>query len=297
MCSIWLKQKGAPEPNIKKIKELLTSPLISNSIQTLIITGGEPTLRDDVADIIRLSISSLVALKKIALISNGLNTERTVKSVRRIIPLIPQGILLNIGVSLDGIGATHDRVRGVEGAFEKTIGTLRAIKELIAEKKNLTVSVGMTISRLNICDARAVYEFAREENVRSSFTTANVVDVYLDNAERAEGFAFGDDDRIEAAEFFEWLNERAPDPYNEMVARMLRGGERSRGCAARDSAMTVDVDGSVYPCGQTREACLGNIYRQGIEEIWEGRMARHVRAKVLPAHCKRCMTNCYPETA
>ncbi len=297
MCSIWLKQAGAPELSLKKIEEILTFPLLGDSIRTLIVTGGEPTIRKDVPDIVKTAIENLNALEKIAFISNGLHVKRTIECARRIVPLIPPSISANFGLSLDGIGATHDRVRGVEGAFENTVATFHGLKELIAGKENLSVSLGMTISRLNLHDARAVFEFARKEGVRSAFTTANVVDVYVDNIDRAGEFDFREGDRLEAAEFFEWLDERTPDPYNRMVADMLRGGKRSMGCAARTGAMTIDVDGCVYPCGQTRKALLGNVHTESLDEIWNGERARQVRDEVLPEYCERCKTRCYPETA
>lgn len=297
MCSIWLKQAEAPELSLEKIKEVLTFPLVKDNIRTLIITGGEPTLREDVSDIVEIAIENLNALKKIAFISNGLHTERTLSYARRIVPLIPPDISANFGVSLDGIGATHDRVRGIEGAFGKTVATFRALKKVIAGKENLSISLGMTISRLNLHDARAVFEFARKEGVRSAFTTANVVDVYIDNIDRAGDFDFREKDRLEAAEFFEWLEERAPDPYNGMVAGMLRGGKRKMGCAARTGAMTIDVDGCVYPCGQTRKALMGNIHTENLDEIWNGERARRVQDEILPEYCERCKTRCYPETA
>lgn len=295
MCSIWLKQKGAPELSLPKMEELFSGPLLSENAARLILTGGEPTMREDLAEIARCAVENLRALEEVALISNGLNPERVARQIERLLDVFPEKMRVNFGFSLDGAGATHDLVRGVEGAFERTMRSFREAKALVDGMPNRTASLGMTISRLNCREAREVYLLAKSEGVRVSFTTANVVDVYLDNAERAEGFALGEDERGEAAEFFDWLEEREPNFYNRMASRMLRGEARPAGCLARNGAALVDVDGSVYPCGQSRRMCFGNVHEEPFEEIWGGERARRVRDKIAAAECPRCMTNCYPE--
>jgi radical SAM protein with 4Fe4S-binding SPASM domain len=99
----------------------------------------------------------------------------------------------------------------------------------------------------------------------------------------------------EVAKFFDWLEKLEPNFYNRMVSRMLRGEPRPVGCAARTSAILLDVDGSVYPCGQSRKMRYGNIYEQSFEEIWTGKQATRVRQAILETECPKCMTNCYPE--
>ena len=295
MCSIWLKQKNAPELSLETIEDVFASPLISGNVRRLILTGGEPTMRRDLADIARSAAGNLRALEEVACISNGLNPARVIGQIEKLLDVFPENISVNFGFSLDGIGETHDRVRGVSGAFDKTMRSFHEVKRLINGMPDRTTSLGMTISRLNYAEARDVYALAREENVRSSFTTANVVDVYLDNADRADGFSLPPERREEVAAFFDWLDEREPNPYNRMAARMLRGEPRPVDCAARTSAVLLDVDGSVYPCGQSRRMRFGNILEQPFETVWNGERARRVRKEIIKVECPRCMTNCYPE--
>ncbi len=296
MCSIWLKQKDAPELSRETIGDVFASPLISENVRRLILTGGEPTMREDLGDIARSAVANLRALQEVAFISNGLNPGRVVGQIRKLLGIFTGHINVNFGFSLDGIRRTHDRVRGVRGAFDKTMRSFHEARELTDGMKNRSVSLGMTISRLNYKEAGDVYALAQEEGVRSSFTTANVVDVYLENAEMADDFSLLPEHREEVAAFFDWLEEREPNPYNRMVGRMLRGEERPAGCAARTSALLLDVDGSVYPCGQSRRMCYGNIFRESFDEIWSGERAQKVRDAIIREECPRCMTNCYPES-
>jgi MoaA/NifB/PqqE/SkfB family radical SAM enzyme len=48
-------------------------------------------------------------------------------------------------VSLDGIGETHDKVRGIPGAFEQGMATMRGAKEM-----GFMVTSGMVISSLEL---------------------------------------------------------------------------------------------------------------------------------------------------
>jgi MoaA/NifB/PqqE/SkfB family radical SAM enzyme len=295
MCSIWLKQKGTSELSLAQIDAFFAEPLIAENVQRLILTGGEPTMRADLCEIAQSAAARLKALENVAFISNGLNFDRVIGQIRGLLEAFPQRIAVNFGFSLDGIGETHGKVRGVPGAFDKTMRAFRETKKIIEGCQNRTTSLGMTISSLNFSEAREICALANSEGVRSSFTTANVVDVYLDNADRADGFALNPGQREEVARFFDWLEQIEPNFYNRMVSRMLRGEARPVGCAARTSATLLDVDGAVYPCGQSRKMCYGNILREPFEQIWLGENARRVRQEILAAECPRCMTNCYPD--
>jgi len=297
MCSIWLKQKGAAELTPAQIDRFFAEPLIAQNVERLILTGGEPTMRDDLREIARSAATRLKALRDVAFISNGLNFGRVIARITELADVFPEETAVNFGFSLDGLRMTHARVRGVKSAFEKTMRSFREARRLMAGRRNRTVSLGMTISRLNFREARDIHNLAQAEGVRSSFTTANVVDVYLDNADRAGGFALEPEQRLEVAGFFEWLEAREPNFYNRMAARMLRGEARPVGCAARTGALLLDVDGSVYPCGQSRKMRYGNILAEPFEKIWPGENARRVREAILLEECPNCMTNCYPETA
>jgi MoaA/NifB/PqqE/SkfB family radical SAM enzyme len=59
-----------------------------------------------------------------------------------------------IGISLDGIGATHDYFRGKKGAFEKTVSAFRHCKA-VGQK----VGLRLTLSQNNISDLDRILDF------------------------------------------------------------------------------------------------------------------------------------------
>jgi len=123
---------------IKKMSE--TAPQFNK----LWLSGGEPFMRDELVEIIKLFYDNN-KIKEISLPTNGLLTERIVEKTGQILEQCPDmRILLNF--SLDGIGATHDRIRGVPGNFKKTIRTMELIKERYSDNRDLIVNVATVIT-------------------------------------------------------------------------------------------------------------------------------------------------------
>lgn len=82
-------------------------------------TGGEPTLHPAFATLLRLQRQFGLAA---SLETNGLLVDR------RLAELLGQCGVEQVSVSLDGAtAASHDAIRGVEGAFERTLGGIRAL--------------------------------------------------------------------------------------------------------------------------------------------------------------------------
>jgi len=58
--------------------------------------------------------------------------------------------------------------------------------------------------------------------------------------------------------------------------------------------LKVGPDGSAYPCCLApEEFLLGNVFEQDFEEVWNGEMARNLRATYnagrLPEPCRGCL--------
>ena len=59
-------------------------------------------------------------------------------------------------VSIDGVGATHDAQRGVEGAYLHSVETLSRLVAIRRKKRCLRVSVGMTVTPGNVREVELV---------------------------------------------------------------------------------------------------------------------------------------------
>lgn len=111
------------------------------SITDLWLSGGEPTLRRDVPDIIDTFVSKNGA-NRIIIPTNGLIKSRVIEIVDRALKNNEQ-IHLYLNVALDGYGETHDRIRGVPGNWEKTldcISSLYPLKDKYQDRFRLNVN-------------------------------------------------------------------------------------------------------------------------------------------------------------
>jgi MoaA/NifB/PqqE/SkfB family radical SAM enzyme len=123
---------------IRRISE--TSP----KFDKLWLSGGEPFLRKDLVEIITLFYENN-GVRVINLPTNGLLEEKIVSQVSRLIDSCPK-LTVHLNFSLDGLGRTHDRIRGVPGNFTKTINTMMKIKSKFKDNPRLLQNVATVIT-------------------------------------------------------------------------------------------------------------------------------------------------------
>ena len=110
-------------------------------ITDLWLSGGEPTLRPDVDDVIRLFVENN-GVRRVIIPTNGLLKGRTYSLVDNALALNGE-LDLYLNVALDGYGETHDRVRGVPGNWGRTLECIHALyplKEKYGDRFRLNVN-------------------------------------------------------------------------------------------------------------------------------------------------------------
>ena len=95
----------------------------SESLMWLDIGGGEPFLRKDLADIICSFDSKIVHIP-----TNGSLIPQMIKTLKNLKERTDREII--IGLSLDGLQETHDKIRKVPGSFEQVWEAYDALREL-----------------------------------------------------------------------------------------------------------------------------------------------------------------------
>ncbi|KKL81654.1 hypothetical protein LCGC14_1992600 [marine sediment metagenome] len=129
----------------------LIGELADFGVPTLLFSGGEPLRR---GDLLELAEAAQRAGMRTVLSTNGTLIDQD--AAKR----IAAAGFSYVGVSFDGIGALHDRIRGKRGAFEDA---LRGIRN--AQRAGLRVGVRFTLHRLNRRDLGAIFDLAEQENV------------------------------------------------------------------------------------------------------------------------------------
>jgi MoaA/NifB/PqqE/SkfB family radical SAM enzyme len=140
---------------IRKISQTMPS------ITDLWLSGGEPTLRKDVPEIIDVFVANN-GVNRVIIPTNALVKSRVYEVVERALSANP-GIDLYLNIALDGYGLTHDQIRGVPGNWEKTLDCIEALyplKEIYADR--LRLNVNTVICAENYTEVDKLAEFLWE---------------------------------------------------------------------------------------------------------------------------------------
>src|SRR5689334_13835220 len=83
------------------------------------LSGGEPFLRDELAEIVAL-FAHRNGVRNVNLPTNGLLPEKLFPAMDRMLAACPE-TAIDLNFSLDGLARTHDSIRGVPQNFERTL--------------------------------------------------------------------------------------------------------------------------------------------------------------------------------
>ena len=111
----------------------------------LIITGGEPFLRQDLTEIATLFYENRSRSRQITIPTAGQHTDKIVELVNTLLPSRPD-LILEIQLSIDGVGEKHDAIRG-KGQFERLMKTYRALEPIQRQNSGLRICFNYTSSR------------------------------------------------------------------------------------------------------------------------------------------------------
>lgn len=263
------------------------------------LTGGEPLLRGDFADVVAAVLEHGPALGVLHFQTNGTFTARAVDVATRARRQRPDVDLI-VTVSLDGPPALHDEIRGRAGSYRRAIATARAL----AEVPDTDVHIGTTLTTANEHAMDALQTALAQDlpqlhptrwhvNVahRSAhfFANADIADLaprdpgaLVDAHRRRRGLPR---DLVSLMESVYLLNLRALQP----------GRPSGIGCEALRSTVFVSPEGDVYPC-HLYDRPLGNVRRTPLRQIWASAEVRRARVDIEALACGGCFSACeaYP---
>jgi MoaA/NifB/PqqE/SkfB family radical SAM enzyme len=294
MCNIWKRSRSddikSLELSYQKIAGILSLPLLAELVE-LDLTGGEPYLREDLADIVlevaRLRKNgSLPKLRSIIVTTNGLLGRQIVSSQRRMLGgLSGTGIDLVSVHSMDGIGETHDIIRGTKQAFELADGTISQLVELRKEYPGYFIGIKTTILPQNIHALDDILDYALARNLFHIISPVFFTEARFKNAEKRSELMLGPAEYEEVLRFYR--RDELRSTYFYATARgSLAAGRRKWACTALHNYLYIDFDGRVYPCEMISEP-IGDLKTQSVESIWNGKLADQWRrrvGKIKPCH-------------
>lgn len=315
-CQMWKNdfqpsRLGDKNPLSKLEVEEIIEDLFSLGVKSIHFGGGEPFLRKDF-----LSLVEYCKNRKFycSTFSNGYLIGGD----------LAQKIILSkldaLHISLDGADRElHDRIRGVNGAFEHAVQAIRSINE---KKKNHQtrfpeVFIHCTVSSINILKLPELVDLAKDLDVREikfNYLSAVGKDI-VEQTNRMIGeqvigiHTFVDvsptlllqKEQIDKlGDIVKNLKKKAgPEIKCDIDPLFLNGDNHFlqmgkfpvSKCDIPWHSAIITPAGDVVPCSMFTEYKMGNLRVNSFEQIWNNKRARKIRrllSKRLPSVCQRC---------
>ena len=299
-CFDWQRRGAEREKADLTLDELTRIAQKMPPLYFVILTGGEPFLRRDFADV-ALTYARHARPRVLAVPTNGGRPEAIEATVDRIATDLPRTVSLSINVSLDGVGELHDEIRGCKGQFARATETLRRLQALARRHERLSVGVVTVVSQRNQHALEEVMSYVLDElgvPIWAPFLvrgeprdpTVAVSDTLLD---RYVAISRALERRIRRQRYHGYhgfvgarLNTAKNVVRRALIERIVRERRRVVPCTAGRQAAVIYSDGSVSPC-ELLDAPMGNVrdFDYDWSALWHSPQARAARKAVDGAGC------------
>jgi radical SAM family uncharacterized protein len=264
MCPFW--KRPGKDSSIEREKAILKR-IYDSGACGIAFEGGEPLLRNDLAEILAYSRSLPLHT---SLVTNGTLLE---SKIDEIAPYI-NGVVY---VSLDGLEKTHDAIRGVIGCFRK------AVRGIMASREKASVTINTTMMAENIYEIEDLVNLAKELDVRISIAVAHE---YCN----AKASAPASNEIREIAEKLVELKKKGYPLVNSISYFKVIAKEKNWTCKPW-SLVNVGPDGNlVLPCYVRNEyADTVSVFETSIKTAISGFNWKETQ------NCQKCSLHCYVE--
>jgi MoaA/NifB/PqqE/SkfB family radical SAM enzyme/polysaccharide pyruvyl transferase WcaK-like protein len=287
MCLIW-KNKKDKELNAEELQQILSDSLFKN-LQYIGVSGGEPTLRNDLQKIFEVICSKTPKLKGVGIITNGIIENVVKEKILECAEICQKhGITFNIMISLDGLGEIHDISRGREKNFQSAISLLK----FFHKETNIPTSFGCTITTSNALYVDELLDFAKAEGLYGRFRIAEFIK-RLYNQDRTEFIrAFDEKISYHLGLFFFRLehdfeqNLTYQKTYKNIRSMIADKKPRQIGCPYQSNAVVLTSRGDLLYCSP-KSPILGNALKASAKEIYLSNLEQ--RQKIIKNDCSNCI--------
>jgi MoaA/NifB/PqqE/SkfB family radical SAM enzyme len=310
-CDIWKiypaeKQRLGEELTVDEIERIFRSV---GPVYFFNISGGEPFLRKDIVDIVRVGCTHLKP-SVVHIPTNALSPHRIAALTEEILVGMrewgPPGVKLTLKPSFDGVGEFHDWVRGIPGNYRKLVETLGLLRDLRQKYDHLRVGVGTVISTMNIDHLPDIIreaekfgvdtyisEVAEErEEMRNVGTGITPTDTQYGAA--IARFKRDTFERIRTAKGLEVLTLAMRHAYYDVTRDWLRERKQVVPCYAGISNAHISPYGDLWPCAILASGkSLGNLKHVDYDfwKLWHSGRADEVRASIKRGECDCPLAN------
>ncbi len=296
---------GNKEPELS-LEEIEKVSLSLGNLLWLAFSGGEISLREDIVDITKVfyrnNKPSIILLS-----TNGLLPERIREQTEAILKSCSKSVVV-IKLSLDGPESLHDSMRGVEGAYRKTMRTYELLGGLLETYDNFELGINTVFcsSNQNYMNEtlKLVSELAHMKThtislVRGDVSDPGFKDVDMDKYDRTI-------EKMEtqltsgSAGIYSFRGAKLKAAQDILQRRLIHDTvvqkKRLIPCYAGKLNLVISETGDVYPC-ESFEKRMGNVRGSDYDmhRLLKSENAREVIGSIQKRNCY-CTHECYMMT-
>jgi MoaA/NifB/PqqE/SkfB family radical SAM enzyme len=242
------------------------------------VWGTEPLLREDLPELLAHAKENSML---VSLITNGTLLEERLDEI--------SGYLDYLVVSMDGIGETYERIRGVD-AYEKVV---RGIKSAV--ETGIKTGINCVLCRHNLGEVEDMILLAQRVGATITFEPVHPlpgVPGYEDIKVAGEG------SYVEAVEKIHALKKEGYRIGNSFsYLRLMKSftpGRNDYTCRVGRFLLMLEPDGRVnIPC--SRYGCVGTVRESSLQEIWASPYAEANRER--SSGCSECLFSGFVEAS
>ena len=298
MCFNWKNLEDSAKRDELSIEEIEKIAEGFRGLHSLIVSGGEPFLREDLKEIIG-AFHGLSGVRHVSIPTNLFmgNAPEMIKDMADRYPKVFFRILM----SLDGVGIDHDAIRNHPGGFQKLLQNYERLCAYKKELKNLSLNVAVVLSSYNREKIGALLDFAGTLDVDDIKLIYVRGDTREQGAKDVEPQAYRN--AIKRAELLTVKKKRTKSFYNnlfssaslvakEIIAESLIEKKLPFPCNAGKRFLVISDTGEVFPC-ETLGKELGNLRKENysIRSIMESEKAKEVLRFIKEGRCF-CTMDC-----
>jgi MoaA/NifB/PqqE/SkfB family radical SAM enzyme len=296
MCNNWKHGDRKSDMTLEQLEPAMDDPFWG-SIENLNISGGEPTTRNDLPEMVEMFHRRLPRMRKIGINTTGLTPHRAIPMLSRIVKFCAsKDLLLSVRVSLDGIGDIHDQVRHVKQGFDKACQTIEAMQALAQEYPNFQFGLASTIFGSNLEDAENILAWARTKKLDIVFNMLRFTDAMLNNKELQDTIGFHEREEQFMRNFFldrvqeESVLSGQAFLYLHYADMIANGYHRTMPCPFRTQGLLLNPYGELHYCENSK--AIGNVLETPAGELYFAAANLAHRDEVKTNVCPTCLSPC-----
>ncbi len=299
-CSIWEIYPKNPdklkeEMELKDYEKLFRG--FRGKLKWLAVTGGEPSLRGDIVDIVKHAKLYNPDLFFVSLNTNGLLPDKIKKVVLELRKFVPH---LKVIISLDGDKKTHTKLRGVDISFKQLMKTYYLLKEI-----NVDVEFEHTVHAENASNTKELFTNFKHADDIKVITFTNISDNYFSNGTNVMADKLEENKgKIMKSLAFVYKKYKI-NSIESIVIKLhlkfsnyfLKFNKMPVTCSAGLNVLTVDPYGNVSPCLFINSKQNIKEEKTTLPNILKSNFWKTQNKLIKKDKCPKCWMNCYSLTS